>query len=840
MRTVIELSTRLGDSRKNLAKAIVADIPSSVQPIIDSMNLRPSSKGFACCPKCFKCYDLTNFPDRCTGTDARDDSVCNRTLRHQVLRGGKLRSYAARRYLYHDLKQWVGRLLCRPSLKNELQRDVFDTGAAPGEKKDIWDGDVLRQFTGPDGALFASQQRNEGRLVFGLNMDGFNPFGNKQAGPKASTGAIYLVCLNLPPHLRHRVENIFLVGIIPGPRHPSLTQINHLLRPLVDDLLEFWHRGVFYTHTCGHPKGRLIRAALVPVICDLPAARQIMAFASFASINFCCYCGLKLHDIDNVDMDTWPSGIKDRDEYVRKAERWRDASAKDRLKLFEDHGVRYSELLRLPYWDPLRFVVVDSMHALLLGNLKHHCRRLWGMDASTEDGDGLRTYKKEKGPDPQTIANAWAVVRHGTDAELKKLGKNILKVICFEAGLTVGGEKEKLFKCIREYVSAVAMQFPYAERAEQRFTQKLVDSFGVPLYPRMAKATKTAAPVTEEELARARSVLELASDVASFSKKFRKDILIELLRSFNATYNRSDNKVRLAEQLFAVVRLQTYTTRYPRSNRFLKRGQPLASSSLSGHCSTAIASGIPNITSSGGDFSTTASIAYSSIHPSSTSESSYLLDGLRLCSSMTDPGFLTPSASAVTPGSAVMSNVSMMPHTRPRYTAKTASVLGRNTLAEVHKDILTITLPSWIGRVPNNLGSGSHGSLSADQWRTACTVNLPTTLIRIWGPRESHSRERKMLDNFMDLVSATKYAMMRTLTAERIALYQVHISRYLKDIQKLYPDATILPNHHLSLHLTKFLQDFGPTHGWRCFPFERYNFLLQKIETSQRFGASTT
>ncbi|TFK80420.1 hypothetical protein K466DRAFT_452191, partial [Polyporus arcularius HHB13444] len=61
-------------------------------------------------------------------------------------------------------------------------------------------------------------------------------------------------------------------------------------------------------------------------------------------------------------------------EHRRLAAQWRDAATEaERRDLFKEHGVRWSELLRLPYWDPIRFPVVDPMHNLLLGNLRHHC-----------------------------------------------------------------------------------------------------------------------------------------------------------------------------------------------------------------------------------------------------------------------------------------------------------------------------------------------------------------------------------------------------------------------------------------------------------------------------------
>ena len=55
-----------------------------------------------------------------------------------------------------------------------------------------------------------------------------------------------------------------------------------------------------------------------------------------------------------------------RAEEIEKAN-----TATERKKLEKDYGVRYSELHRLSYFDPIRMHVVDPMHNLLLGTSKH-------------------------------------------------------------------------------------------------------------------------------------------------------------------------------------------------------------------------------------------------------------------------------------------------------------------------------------------------------------------------------------------------------------------------------------------------------------------------------------
>jgi hypothetical protein len=175
-------------------------------------------------------------------------------------------------------------------------------------------------------------------------------------------------------------------------------------------------------------------------------------------------------------------------------------------------------------------------------------------------------------------------------------------------------------------------------------------------------------------------------------------------------------------------------------------------------------------------------------------------------------------------------------HTPQKSRTKERVVLGRLTLAEVWMDMSKTTLPSWVGRAPPRLGDGRHGKLSADQWRTACTVNLVVTLVRLWGPKSPNDRQYRMLVNFMDLVTACKLAMMRRTTPDHIELFQQHMHQYLETMKELYVYSGLTPNHHLSLHLPKLFENFGPPHAWNCFIFERCLRWLKFIKTSNKFG----
>ncbi|KZS86464.1 hypothetical protein SISNIDRAFT_394410, partial [Sistotremastrum niveocremeum HHB9708] len=156
------------------------------------------------------------------------------------------------------------------------------------------------------------------------------------------------------------------------------------------------------------------------------------------------------------------------------------------------------------------------------------------------------------------------------------------------------------------------------------------------------------------------------------------------------------------------------------------------------------------------------------------------------------------------------------------------------TLQAIWDDQETIVTPSWLGRAPKYAGSAATGTLKADEWRNFCSVFLVFSLIKRWAG--STPRHKELLENFMHLVSLTELASLRSTTPEIIDAYEVHILAYLKGHKKLFLHKHFVPNQHTALHLGHFLKRFGPVHSWRAFPFERYNGMMQSINTNSKLG----
>src|SRR6202041_2230753 len=154
---------------------------------------------------------------------------------------------------------------------------------------------------------------------------------------------------------------------------------------------------------------------------------------------------------------SWPP--RSMEDHKKWAKAWKDAaSPQEREKLFKAHGIRWSELLDLPYWNPIFFTIIDSMHTCYLGLFKTHCRRVWGIDVGIEGGDGTAIVMKKPIPRPSDadLMKWLAIIREGNDdlrevLSTKNCKKNILWHICNDNNLRRAGTKWQLAGEIAEW-----------------------------------------------------------------------------------------------------------------------------------------------------------------------------------------------------------------------------------------------------------------------------------------------------------------------------------------------------------------------------------------------------
>lgn len=415
---------------------------------IASLGVEPDIIRYASCSQCCAVYPPNpnnpdqSYPFRCTlaepGTSPCGSPIAEKKIKRPKRKGEEARDVfkPIRNYAYRSFTSWLADMFSRSDFETSVVSSWDRCPSSDGSWGDIMQSPAIRTFLGPDKrTLYSVQKSGEVHLVFSLFMDWFNPFSNKKGGKSHSIGAVYLACLNLPPDVRYRPENIYLAGIILGPNEPSLHELNHFLRPLVDELIKLWYEGVYLNRTASSRFGRLVRAAIIPLVCDLPALRKTAGFAGHSSAHFCSFCRLKKQDMNNTDRSTWPSPLSWND-HLTHAGQWRDGDSARRNAIFETWGVHWSELLRLPYWDPTRFAVIDTMHNLFLGELKHHCVEVWGIDVKDKSGGANKTRPHTPEEQKRHLDDTLHCLVNRDSRKLSKIRKGYITSIARLNGIT--------------------------------------------------------------------------------------------------------------------------------------------------------------------------------------------------------------------------------------------------------------------------------------------------------------------------------------------------------------------------------------------------------------------
>lgn len=444
---------------------LLRHLPIDPRTASSRLDLLPDLVISASCPRCSWLYLPVDsatgspYPLRCTnkGSDGRP---CNAQLVASRLVGNRVEWRAIRRFPYRDPSGFIANLYSRPGLEEMLdsrRADVRDPC------RDIWDAELLSNFPGPDKLPFCTRG---GHLAFALAIDWFNPYKNLEAKKKWSIGAVYLVCLNLPPEERFKIENVCLLAIIPGPKEPALDAINIFLAPIVNSFTGLWNPGLWIPSTDKCPLGRTTSAIIAILVADLLGARHVTGFTYPTHSFFCSYCMLHRDFMDVFDKSVWPT--RKLDDHNRRTIRWRDAgSQEEQIRVANTYGLRWSPMSLLPYWNPFRQVGVDGLH-MWMNILAKHAREAWRMSISLEAGDG--TYDPlYTPPDAMAMAIGEYAIRTRTKAQFasgysskseKKdpikasLSKKVLVELCIRRGIRTGGRPRRdLLQDLHQWVS---------------------------------------------------------------------------------------------------------------------------------------------------------------------------------------------------------------------------------------------------------------------------------------------------------------------------------------------------------------------------------------------------
>jgi hypothetical protein len=386
---IVRLSVRAGALlSKDMETLNAFHMPLFVNSAIAQLGLEPDLIRSICCPKCFTLYSLTDCPEICPRRETPKSWPCNASLWATRHRGGHApRRVPARLYTTQSFESWLTWFLGRPGIEDLLDTSYIARGAGP-TMHDIYDSPAWKSL-----GDFCTTRRN---LTFSFYIDWFNPFTNRIAGKKVSCGAIMMVCLNLPPELRYRPENMFFAGLTPPPHEPDVVTITNVLEPVISQVAPLQTGRVFRTYR--YPAGKSYCVAVLPLLGDLVAIRKAGGFSAHSANLFCSFCDLTMDKIDCLDHEGWK--LRDGAQVRANGFDWLAATTKvKREEIRKKTGNRFSALHRLLYRDPVRHTVLGPMHNWLEGILQDYVRWVLGIGGFYDEPDEEDQMPEESVPE---------------------------------------------------------------------------------------------------------------------------------------------------------------------------------------------------------------------------------------------------------------------------------------------------------------------------------------------------------------------------------------------------------------------------------------------------------
>ncbi|KAF8223409.1 hypothetical protein L208DRAFT_1316880, partial [Tricholoma matsutake] len=279
----------------------------------------------ACCPQCFSLFPHPILW-KCQWKESPRSHACTTNLWKIQNTQNSPKLVPCQLYSTQSFDSWLQFFLSHQIIEYSLHKTyhhhinhppaVFGDNINDIQGSPAWN-DILGFFQSPY------------HLLFGIYVDWYNPYTNKIAGKllERKYTSIQLIILYIVP-LYYQPENIFIVGLTPPPHLPDPTTISHLLDPVITSVAKYSVASGQDVVTSRHPNGIPVQAKIAPVIADLEGNWKVSGF-------------------------------------LAHAEAWLSQTTKaGQNALAKSNGVQWTPLHCLPYWDPVKHVVLGFMSTL--------------------------------------------------------------------------------------------------------------------------------------------------------------------------------------------------------------------------------------------------------------------------------------------------------------------------------------------------------------------------------------------------------------------------------------------------------------------------------------------
>ncbi|KAF8825246.1 hypothetical protein HHX47_DHR7000450 [Lentinula edodes] len=843
----------------DLQSKTLSDIPEDIRQLERKFNLDIETTIYAVCPRCSYTYPpifsdnspKPTYPPECTYRPMALAEPCNESL---LLDNGK----PMKCFEVYSFLNWFGRFIALPGVAQ--YGDAFCEQIAdahpPEDKGSACDGRFYFELKGDDGKFFVRERGKEGRWFFKFHADFFNIEGNLHGGKHNSTGIMSMSCLNLPLEIREDQAYIYIPGVIQGPREPDARAgaYNHYLRPIIDELLVAYTRGIQCALSDDQqtPYERTHRVVVANISMDAKASHPFAGLVDIGSHAYCATCQTwhKAY-LNSVNYEDWEAID---DEYLREgAEKWRNAESRvEREKIEHLYGVRYSEFWRLPYFSPSRQVSIDPMHALknIFGNFFCDALRLDNPSSTKEPKNKSTTplssiahYYQFTPPPRLSVINSAPITQ--TDADEQDLLTavlewdhlpNDLRLLRHQRALSLLVNISAHKRELSDIHHLLSLSQPSTDSLQTHLRSRLKNKkWGTLLY--VCNDLMVFPAEISDEIARKASVTK--SDIM-------KDDMVDTLIKWRLNDIHEDQAFVwphftpigfapprapwaypiLSHTFHDNVPCHTFTD-VERKNRL----QDIARR-MNWHCATGVGHIHQLLWAPCGDNH----VEREKLAKGLNTEGIDAL--LYVCTDLNRVPLQLPRRDVKR---ILIHQLIDWRMTQSLEALSWAPVDSPAVLERVRQAIQEVTVPSWITKPSEYIGLPRAGTPKADNWRRLFAIFLPLALLSMWqvcSPIAASDAQEmsSVLDTSLYLTCALIAMTKHKSRLQDRLNFREYLRCHIVGLKYNFP-GWILPSHHVSFHIFDYMDLFGPVHNFWCFPGERLISRLRSITINNKIGA---
>lgn len=155
-------------------------------------------------------------------------------------------------------------------------------------------------------------------------------------------------------------------------------------------------------------------------------------------------------------------------------------------------------------------------------------------------------------------------------------------------------------------------------------------------------------------------------------------------------------------------------------------------------------------------------------------------------------------------------------------------------LVLLHSKVEDVIVPSWVTRLPKDVGTAAAGTPKAAEWLNLFLVHFVLIVIPHWTKVKSE-REKRLISTTVNLINTIRFFMSHSISKDNLTEATETLKTYRQNLKDYWGIAIQpKPTLHIAQHFEDVIKRFGPPSVYSAWAGERIIHLMTKIKKNKQ------